>query len=151
MLLLPLLLLLLLLLLPPQSQEGCLARRLLLLLPDIGPSPADAQGLLLTEAVTLMLLLLYDSPFKFEVTVHLLDCYQWLLQLVGEAREAEGEALSAALDRLTVQLFNAESVSAGVVGQRGGVSDTALLAIVRWERAPSHPCLSRILPHGPPF
>ena len=94
-----------------QGQEGCLARRLLLLLPEMGPSPADQQGLLLTEAVTLLLLLLYDSHFKFEVTVHLLDCYEWLLQLVGEARESEGEALSAALDRLTVQLFNAESVS----------------------------------------
>lgn len=93
------------------GQEGCFARRLLLLLPQLGPSPADSQGLLLTEAVTLLLLLLYDGQFKFDVTLHLLDCYSWLLQLVGEAQESEGEALSAALDRLTVQLFNAEAVS----------------------------------------
>lgn len=59
----------------------------------------------------MLLLLLYDSGFKVDVTMHLLDCYGWLLQLVGDVREAEGEALSAALDRLTVQLFNAEVVS----------------------------------------
>jgi hypothetical protein len=63
------------------------------------------------EAMTVLLLLLFDGHFKSDVTLHLLDCYEWLLQFVGEAREAEGEALSAALDRLTVQLFNAESVS----------------------------------------
>jgi hypothetical protein len=74
----------------------------------------------LTEAVTVLLLLLYDSPFKIDVTMHLLDCYGWLLQLVGDVREAEGEALSAALDRLTVQLFNAEVVSEGGGGQRVG-------------------------------
>jgi hypothetical protein len=96
---------------PTQGQEGCLARRLLLLLPELGPSPVDQQGLLLTESVTVLLLLLYDTGFKVDVTMHLLDCYGWLLQLVGDVREAEGEALSAALDRLTVQLFNAEVVS----------------------------------------
>jgi len=49
------------------GQEGCLARRLLLLLPYVGPNPADRQGLLLTEAVTVLLLMLYDSHFKYDV------------------------------------------------------------------------------------
>lgn len=97
------------------GQEGCLARRLLLLLPYVGPNPADRQGLLLTEAVTVLLLMLYDSHFKYDVTMHLLDCYDWLLQLVGDAREEEGEALSAAMDRLTVQLFISETVRKGFV------------------------------------
>jgi hypothetical protein len=116
------------------GQIGCLARRLLLLLPEIGPSPVDQQGLLMMEAMTVLLLLLFDGHFKTDVTLHLLDCYEWLLQLVGDAREAEGEALSAALDRLTVQLFNAESVSA-LVCLGGGLESSSVLSgigVAKW-------------------
>jgi hypothetical protein len=92
-------------------QQGCLLRRLLLLLPTMAPCSHDPKGQLLTEAVTLLLLMLYDGQFKYDTTTHLLDCYSWLLQLVGSAREdAVADALSAALDRLTVQLFNSEEV-----------------------------------------
>jgi hypothetical protein len=93
------------------QQQGCLLCRLLLLLPSMAPNIHDPKGQLLTEAVTLLLLMLYDSQFKYDTTTHLLDCYSWLLQLVGSAREdAVADALSAALDRLTVQLFNSEEV-----------------------------------------
>jgi hypothetical protein len=107
-----------------KAQQGCLLQRLLLLLPQLVPGPFDTQGQLLTEAVTLLLLLLYDSKFKYDTTTHLLDCYDWLLQLVGNAQDdAVADALSAALDRLTVQLFNSEQVRgvAGVVGGGGGL------------------------------
>jgi hypothetical protein len=94
-----------------EQQQGCLLRRLLLLLPSMAPCSHDPKGQLLTEAVTLLLLMLYDSQFKYDTTTHLLDCYSWLLQLVGSAREdAAADVLSAALDRLTVQLFNSEEV-----------------------------------------
>jgi hypothetical protein len=92
------------------AQSSCLARRLLLLLPQLAPNPCDREGALLTESVTLLLLLLYDARIKGDVTLHLMDCYETLLFLVGDAVEEQGDALSGATDRLTVQLFNSEQV-----------------------------------------
>jgi hypothetical protein len=154
---------------PPSAKGGVAALLLRLLvdaLPFCAPTPSsgvDPEGRLLTEAVTLLLLLLYDETFKHRATLVLLDRYDWLLTSVGDAgalrragtrrpsasneqsggggdgheggeaasgavfatataqaleamstdrrdTETVAEALTAALDRLTVQLFNQEQV-----------------------------------------
>lgn len=90
--------------------QDCFVRRLLC---SLGHLEEEALG----EVTTLALLLLYDPAFKYEATRHLLDNYHQLLCAVVH-RPAAGlprAPLATALDRLTVQLFNSEEVTAALV------------------------------------
>lgn len=68
------------------------------------------DGPTISEATTLLLLLLYDVPFKYECTRCLMRQYTWLLQRVVESGDTK-HPLVVALDRMTVQLFNTEEVT----------------------------------------
>jgi hypothetical protein len=101
------------------QQRSSLLRQLVVLLPQLQPNHDTFQGVLLTESVTLLLLLLYhDGAIKVDVTLHLMDIYGFMLGRLGEYEsEEEGRPLTQALDRLTVQLFNEEQVC--VCGRAG--------------------------------
>ena len=84
-------------------EQDCLLRRLLRAMPHMSEAA-------LQEATTMLLLLLYDTEFKFECTTHLLEYYGGMLAHIVHSNTPR-HPLITSLDRLTVQLFNSEEVT----------------------------------------
>ncbi|GIL45679.1 hypothetical protein Vafri_2876, partial [Volvox africanus] len=87
---------------------------------------------LLHHLTSLLLLLLYETDFKYDMAVHLMDCYANMLSAIGglapsqQAPAGDGggssgsgrHPLCGVLDRLVVQLFNSEEVTTRLVSER---------------------------------